>query len=139
MTLSLYAIFSLRLRLVSDPLDALEVDTVLVHLVQGGHVPEVPDLVDDEVRNVVDLLFGRVAAETEADARVRELVADAERTEHVARFEAGGRARRAGAHRHLFDRHHHRLALDEGERHVEIAWQAMLERAVYEDLFEGGL
>ena len=46
-------------------------------------------LLDDEVGDVVDLFFGVEAAEAEADARVRELVADAERAEHVARLEAG--------------------------------------------------
>ena len=44
---------------------------------------------DDEVGHVVDLFLGREAAEAEADRGVRQLVADAERAQDVARLEAG--------------------------------------------------
>ena len=78
---------------------------------------------DDEVDHVVDLLLGVEPAEAEADRRVRELVADAERAEHVARLERRRRARRAGRHRDVLERHQQRLALDERERDVEVARQ----------------
>src|SRR4051812_3868791 len=98
MTFSLYAIarslswkprargsenFSVR-----RPLHAGEVDPLLVHLVKRGHLPELVDLADHQIRHVVDLLLGVEAAEAEADRRVRQVVADAHGVEDVRRLEA---------------------------------------------------
>src|SRR5690242_21561115 len=88
---------------VRHPGDALQIDAFFVHLVERGQLAQALDLVDDEVGHVVDLLLGREAPEAEADARVRELVADSERAQDVARLEAGRRAGGAGAHRDVLD------------------------------------
>src|SRR6202042_771968 len=82
-------------RSVSGPLDALQIDSLFVHLVEGGHVAKVLPLPDDEVGHVVDLVLRVEPPEPESDARVRQLVSDSERAQDVARLEAGGGAGRA--------------------------------------------
>ena len=67
----------------------------LVHLVERRHARAALDLADHEVGDVVDFFLGVEAAEAEADGRVRELVADAQRAQHVARLEARAGAGRA--------------------------------------------
>ena len=59
-----------------------------------------------------------------------QLVADAERAQHVAGFERRRGAGRARRHRDVLERHEERLALDERERDVQVAGQPVLERAV---------
>src|SRR3954468_16704200 len=82
-------------RLVGCPVHGGEVDSLFVHLVQGRHLPQLVDLADHEVGDVVDLLQRVEAAEAEADRRVGEVVADAHRVEHVRGLEAGAGAGRA--------------------------------------------
>src|SRR5271165_2277245 len=107
--------------LVGSPLHALEIDSFSVHLVEGRQVAQARDLAYDQVGDVVDFLFRVEASEAEADARVRELVADAQGPEHVARLQARRGARRARAHRDVLDGHHQTLALYEVEADVEVA------------------
>ena len=89
------------------------------------------------VDRVVDLFLGREAADGEAqDRAVRQLVAAAERAQHVARLQAGRGAGRAGRHRDVLDRHDQRLALDEVEADVQVVRHALLEVAVDVDLLD---
>ena len=74
------------------PLNLAEVDAFLDHLVEWREFAEVLDDVDNLVADVVDLGLGVEAAQTEADGRVRDVVAEAERLEDVAGFERGGGA-----------------------------------------------
>src|SRR5262249_28600232 len=120
-------------------LDGLEIHALEVHLPERGQIAKLLHLVDDELDDMVHLFLGIETAEAEADRRVRQLLADAEGAEDVARLERGrsaGRARRDGD---VLERHHEPLALDEGEGNVEIPRQPMLERAVDEDLVEATL
>src|SRR6185503_12828153 len=102
-------------RSVSRPLDRLEVDPLLVHFVERRHLAEPAHARDDEIGHVVDLFVGVESADAEADGRMSQLFANPHRAKDVARLEAGARARRTARHGHVFDGHHHRLALDEGE------------------------
>ena len=52
---------------------------------------------------------------------MREFFVDAECSEHVGRLQGGARAGRAGTNGALLDRHYQALALDECERHVDVA------------------
>src|ERR1700733_1682296 len=88
---------------VGDPLDALQIDAFLMHLPKRRQLAQPLDLAHDEVGHVVDLFLRIEATQAEPDARVRQLVAHAERAKDVARLEAGRRARRAGAHRDVLD------------------------------------
>mgnify|MGYP003298054641 CR=1 FL=1 len=71
-----------------SPLDGLEIDAFLHHLVKGRHAPEPLHLLDDEVERKVDLFFCGETSDTEADGSVSELDVDAECAEHVAGLEA---------------------------------------------------
>src|SRR5689334_17793032 len=128
MTLSLYAMADSFL--VGGPLNRLQIDALFVHLVKRGHFAQSLDAVDHELADVIDLFVRVEAADAEPDRRVRELFAHAHRPKNVARLEARARAGRTARHRDVFDGHHHRLALDERERDVEVARQAVLERTV---------
>src|SRR6266540_229361 len=138
MTLSLYAManFLFLFPLVCSPLNRFQIDALFVHLIEGGHLAQSLDALDDEVRYIIDLLVGVEAADSESDRRMGELFAHSHRPKNVARLEAGARASRAARHGHVLDGHHHPLALDERERHVEIAGQAVLERSIEVDLVE---
>src|SRR5580692_7861712 len=127
-TFSLYAmtLSSFGGSSVSRPVDGLQIDSFFVHLVERRHVAQVLHLRDHELRHVVDL-FLRVES------------TDAERAEHVARLEARRRAGRAAGDGDVLDRHHHRFALDEVERDVEVPRQAVLVRAVQVHLVERAL
>src|SRR5580658_3158854 len=98
---------------VSGPLDALQIDSLFVHLVEGGHVAKVLYLACDEIGDVVDLFLGVEPPEPESDARVRQLVSDPERAQNVARLEARGGAGRAARDGDVLDGHHHGLPFDE--------------------------
>src|SRR5262249_22700547 len=84
----------------------------------------------DEVHHVVDLVLGGEPAEPEADRRMGEVVPDAHGMKHVRRLQARAGARRTARHRDILDGHHERLALDEAEGYVEVAGEAMRERAI---------
>ena len=89
--------------------------------------------------DVVDLFLGVEAADAEANRRVRQLLADAERAQHVRRLERRRGARRARRHRDVLERHHQPLALDVREADVEVAGQPMLPRAVDVDFLAGAI
>src|SRR4051812_46640133 len=80
--------------LMGRPLDLLDVDPLLDHLVERRHLAEPVHLADDVLDHEVHLLLGVEPADPEPDARVGQLVADAQRPQDVARFEAGAGARR---------------------------------------------
>src|ERR1700722_3253938 len=140
MTFSLYAMmFWFSGDSVSRPLDGLQIDSLFVHLVEGGHVAKVLHLADDEVGHVVDLFLSVEPPEPESDARVRQLVSASERAQDVARLEAGGGAGRAARDGDVLDRHHHRFAFDEVEGDVQVAREAVLHRPVHVALVERAL
>src|SRR5687768_2139404 len=124
MTLSLYAmtVFSYSSRpSVRRPLHGGKVDPFLVHLVKGRHVPQLADGPRHEVRHEVDLRLGVESTDPEPDRRVRQVVADAHRVEHVRGLEARARAGRTARDGDVLDGHHERLAFDEAERDVQVA------------------
>src|SRR5262249_35955391 len=82
------------------------------------------------------LVLGVEPAEAEPDRRVRELVADPERFQHVRRLERRRRAGRARRHRDVLETHEQRLALDEGEAQVQVAGQTLHRMAVQVHLVE---
>src|SRR5262245_5201268 len=106
------------------PVDGLQIDALAVHLVERRHLAQPLDLLDHARRDVVDLFFGVEATDAEADRGVRELFAHPHRAQHVARLEARAGAGAPARDRDVLDRHHHRLALHERERDVEVAWVA---------------
>src|SRR5512147_263593 len=120
MTLSLYAMAFSSNCLVRGPLNGIEVHAFLEHLPQGRELAELRDLALDQVDRVVDLLLGRETSDREADRAVRELVAAAERAQHVRGLERGRSARRARRDGDFLHRHDQALALDEVEADVEV-------------------
>src|SRR5580693_4040998 len=73
--------------LVRRPLNALEIDPLLRHLVERRQLAKLDDLPDHQLGDVVDLFLGVEAAESEADRGVRHLLLDADRAQHVGRLE----------------------------------------------------
>src|SRR5436305_6423287 len=67
------------LSVVRRPLDLLYVVPLLHHLAERGHLAQAVHLADHEGRHVIDLGLGVEPADAEADARVGQLVADAQR------------------------------------------------------------
>src|SRR5690606_23624426 len=107
--------------LVSCPLDGVEGDAFLNHLPQGGHVAQALDVLLQELDHVVERGLGREPTDGHAEARVRQLVVEAHRPQHIARFEARRRAGGAGRERDILEGHEQRLAFDVGEADVEVA------------------
>mmetsp|Transcript_30455 Transcript_30455/g.71157 ORF Transcript_30455/g.71157 Transcript_30455/m.71157 type:complete len:467 (-) Transcript_30455:143-1543(-) len=106
--------------LVADPLNLLEVNAVEVHLPKRRHLPQPRHVPDCELRRVVHLRLGGEAPDPEADRRVREVLVDAERPEHVGglqRRRCASATRRDG---HLFEGHQQALPLHVGEAQVQV-------------------
>ncbi len=62
-----------------SPLDLGQVDAFLDHLVERRELAKVPYYVDELVSHVINLGLGVEATDAEADGRVRDVVAQAER------------------------------------------------------------
>ena len=60
------------------PFDRVQIDAILEHLPQGGHLAQTTDGVADELDCVVDLFFGGEATDAETDGAVCQLVVQAE-------------------------------------------------------------
>ena len=88
--------------------------------------------------DVIHFFLGVEAAEAEADRGVRQIVADAQRLQHVAGLERRRGAGRAARHRDVVDAHQQRFAFDVGEADVQVVRQPVLHRAVDVDLVELG-
>src|ERR1700733_15149021 len=127
---------AMRRHLVRRPLDAVQIDSFFVHLVEGRQVPEFSYFSDHEIADVIDLLLGVEAPEAESNARVRQFITESHGAKHVAGLEAGRSARRTGAHRDVLDGHHEPLPLDEIEGDVEVSGQSVLEGPVDVHLVE---
>mmetsp|Transcript_22438 Transcript_22438/g.47403 ORF Transcript_22438/g.47403 Transcript_22438/m.47403 type:complete len:465 (-) Transcript_22438:1744-3138(-) len=126
--LSMVVVFVLR------PLDLLEVDALLDHLPQRTHFSQSYDVLSQEFQNEIDLLLGREPSDPEPQARVGELVVDAQRAENVRGLQAGrgtGRSRRDG---NVLERHEQGLALDVGKAVVETSGVVVLWVAIPDDL-----
>src|SRR5579883_98760 len=111
-------------RLVVRPLDLLDIDTLLHHLVQRGHFAEPAHFTDHQFDNRIDFRLSIEAAEAETDAGVSQFITHAERAKHVARFEAGTRACRTTRHGHILDTHHQPLTFHICEANVRVAGKA---------------
>src|ERR1700712_6052030 len=99
MTLSEYAMsFSCSgaAHSVRRPRNRFEIDALSVHLVQRRHLAQPLDVFDHEVRDVVDLFFGVVLAEAEADRAMCQLFVHTQRAQHIARLEAPPRGSPSG-------------------------------------------
>ena len=68
---------------------------------------------------------------------MRQVVADADRPQHVRRFDCRRRAGRPRRNRDVVDRHQQRLALDIREADIQIVRQTLVHRAVDVNLRHG--
>jgi len=65
------------------PLNALEVNTSLGHLVEWAHVTELLHLMHSELNCSVNLFLGGKAANTKANRGVRHVLLHPERPQHI--------------------------------------------------------
>src|SRR5450830_616702 len=119
-----------RYLLVCGPLDRADVDPILVHIPQRRQFAQLADLALDQVDGEVDVFFRRETTDGEADRAVRQLVAAAQRAQHVRRFQAGRGASRAGRHRDVLDRHDQGFAFDVVEADVQVVRHTVFHVAV---------
>src|SRR2546425_8432800 len=109
-----------------------------MHFPQRRKLAQLGDLALQELDRVIDLFLSREPPDGEANGAVRELIASAERAQHIRRFERRRRACRARRHRDILDRHDQTLALDEVEAYVEVVRYAPLDAPVDIDLLDLG-
>ena len=120
------------------PLDGLEVDTLLDHLPQRRHLPQLLHVLRGQLDRLVHLLNRREPTQSVPDARVRHLLVHAQRPENVRRLERRAGARAPAAHRDLLQTHQQRLALDVREGHVDVAGVPSVRVAVQLDVLALG-
>ena len=118
------------------PLNTVKRHPLLHQLPQRAQLPKKTDPLPYRVQDIIDLALSGEAANAEADARVGALVAVAERAQHVAGLQRGGRARAAAAERDVLERHQQRLALHVRKRDVDAAGVEVLRGAILRRVFE---
>src|SRR6266436_1711022 len=118
------------------PLHLGDVDTFLSHLVKRRKLAQFGDDLDHLVDDVVDFLLRIEASEAEADRGVGQVFPYAQGFEDVAGFQSGRGTGRAARYRDVVDAHQQGFAFNVGEAHDQVVRQAMLQRAVDENLVE---
>ena len=73
----------------SGPLDLAEIDTFLEHLPQRREFTQLGDLVLEQVDGEIDFLFGAETTDGHAKTAVRQFIAAAQSTQHIAGLQAG--------------------------------------------------
>ena len=69
------------------PLDTFQIDALLHHFPQWTHFSQSIHMLDAQVDSKIDFLLGRESTNPKADRRVSELLVDADRAQHVRRFQ----------------------------------------------------
>lgn len=105
-----------------------------MHLPQRGHLPQTTHMLLQLLNCKVNLCFRCVAGDAKAQRAVRQIFLQAQRAQNVRRLERGGCASTAGRERDLLQGHQKALALNERERHVQVAVVALGLVAVERDL-----
>lgn len=103
------------------PLNRLQINSLLDKFPKRAQLPQEGHPLLHRFQHIIDLALGCEPADAKPDTAVRALVAVAQRTEHVARFEGGGRASRAGGEGDIFERHEEGFAFDVREGDVDAA------------------
>ena len=103
-----------------------QVDAFFRHLVERRKLAQFAHHVDQFVGHVIDLFFRVEAADAEADGGMRDIVAHAQRLQHVTRLERGRRAGRAARNRDIVDAHQQRFAFHIRKAHIQAVRQAVL-------------
>ena len=119
------------------PLNAIQRNPLLHQLPQRTQLPQERHPFTHRLEHVLDLRFGREAADAKANRAVRALVAAAESPQHVAGFQRGRGARAAGGEGDVFECHEQGLAFDVSKRHVDAAGVEMCWVAVLDGVLEG--
>src|SRR5213078_2474899 len=127
----------------SSPLGCLpfhlgNIDSLFGHFVKRGELAQLGDDLNHLVNDVVDLFLRVETAEAESDRGVSEVFANTQCFEYVARLQGCRSTGRAAGNRDVVDAHEQRFALDIGKAHVQVVRQAVLHRAVDENLVQLG-
>src|SRR5277367_6820471 len=120
------------------PLHLGDVDAFFGHLVKGRKLAQLGDDLHHLIDDVVDLLLRVKAAQAEADRGMGQVFANSQSLQHIAGLQGGRSTRRTARDRNVVDAHQERLAFDISKAHVEVVRQAMLQRAVDENLIKLG-
>lgn len=107
------------------PINIVHVDSVEVHVVERTHFAQPRDVLPEQLQRHRDLGLGAEAADAEAQRVVVQLLADAERAQHLGRLERLAGAGGARGQSHVPQTHEQRLALHELEGLVERARLAL--------------
>src|SRR6266851_2070894 len=133
-----FAMFFIPVLLGCLPFHFRDVDSLFGHFVKRGKLAELGDDLHHLVDDVVDFLLRVEASEAEANRGVGEVFADAYCFEYVARLQGCRRTGGTAGNRDVVDAHEERFAFDVGKAHVQVVGQAVLHRAVDENLVELG-
>src|SRR5471032_1151278 len=123
-------------RLVRRPLDRADIDALFEHIPQRRQLAQLVHFRLHQIDGEVDVLFGREAADRGTDGAVRQLVAAAQRAQHIRWLQRGRSTSGAGRHGQILDGHDQRFAFDVVETDVQVVRHAVFHVAVDVGLFD---